>query len=281
MKKLTIIFSIVAFVLASCSKNDDSLVPGTVTVSTDNNTNSTGKLIKKIEKNGMLEAQFEYNGYKLAKATNIVANQYEIYTYEGNLIKNIEVYDRGTNILTSKRDFIYDANNRLINHTKTFISSASNTYTVQWIKDVFVYNNDGSITFTKNQKKVLESNITITANGVVRLGTNGEIAEKIHTENPGQTNAFTFTMSCNYDSKNSPFKNIVGFDKLVLLDENYLFGEYGRINNLKDVNLVFTSPSNQTSTLINVFAYDNEGYPVSCRTSISTGGNANNLVYTY
>jgi hypothetical protein len=242
MKKLICLLNITILILQSCSSGDSSS-------GADNSTPSGGLLLKQmVTKNGETYT-YEYNGNKITKI-NYDNNGYSIYTYTGDLITQIKGFS-ADGVLTGSGEYFYSNNNLVrIKYTKNGILKS---------QDDFVYNSDGSVTSSY-------SNIV---SGIQKI----DYSEKIYfingncvkLESGGKTAVY------NYDNKNSPFKNITGYLKLIRFGDNFL-----TINNPSSI--IKPIFSTTTNTINLTYQYNSEGYPIS-GTSIQDGSDAVAITY--
>jgi hypothetical protein len=142
-----------------------------------------------------------------------------IFTYQGDNIVKIEWY-RGTELL-EKHDIEYN-NNNLIKHTEAYFLNG------------FAYN-DGITTYSNPVDRKIDyvktSSSSMTQKGNIIL-TNGQVSNEffsISINNDSQiigSNTKEFV----YDDKNNPYKNIVGYSKLLhlrgIVGLNNVLGEY-------------------------------------------------------
>nr|WP_294930011.1 hypothetical protein [uncultured Flavobacterium sp.] len=252
MKKLLYLFSASLLVLTSCSNNDNDssgitkyILPKTIKYTTP--TNPVGYLYT-----------FVYNGNKLVSVTH--ENIKTDYTYDGNVIvgvKNVQY----------EKTYTY-ANNKLAMATYTSLAPTKE-------KKVYTYNSDGTITEDKydiNTTTLVESKMGTTVLTLV----NGNLVKLYRTYSP--TDPYTFEYV--YDSKNSPFKNILGLN-LLLVDSN---GGFWPISDLISLNNNATQSiyysSTETRLYIKIdYVYNKNGYPT--KATIHKNGDVLIVEYTY
>jgi hypothetical protein len=204
MKKHLYLLSASLLFLFSCSSDDSS--------STENPTNSQNLLLSKTVEDdavfGNTTTNYTYNGNKLVEI-NRYDEESDIYTYTGNLITKIEkfnIYYSGTpdeiTELVSTDLFEYNSNNQLVEFKTTDPNSQSEKVTT------YVYNSNNTVTFEQyenypgNTPELLKTGtITIQDGEISKL-------QVVKTYD-------SFTDNYTYDSKNSMFKNVVGYDKLI------------------------------------------------------------------
>ncbi|MDI1257256.1 MAG: hypothetical protein PSV16_14275 [Flavobacterium sp.] len=189
MKKLIYLFSFAA-VLASCAGSDDA----------NENTNPETMLVKKRVFNDGFETvttNYTYNGQKLVKTTDD-NGMYSKLTYTGDLITKWEWFD-ADDTSTEVETFEYNASGQLTKYTDLYYDFEEEVEVYN-----YVHNADGSISYTH-----YSGNSTVQSfdhDGVITATQYSE-----HHEDLGETYTNTFT----FDDKNNPYKNVIGFDKIV------------------------------------------------------------------
>lgn len=230
MKKILCLFGALTFALTSCSSDDDSsgspssdlvLLKKTIT------TNSDGEKITTI---------YKYDGNKVISITD--GGEFNRYfTYSGDLITRIEYrYPNGE--IEQINTYEYK-DGKLV----TFVRV---TPEEDWgDKEVYTYNGDGTVTsqsYSGDSKSQTFKGDYATIKFV-----NGEVSEIITGEDSG-SHKYT------YDTKNSPLKNILGFDKLAFEDG----GAEGVNHNMLTDRDITENDLWKNST----YTYNENGYPV-------------------
>lgn len=228
MKKIILCLSLVSIILTSCSSDSDSSnVPS-------NQTDDV--LVKTIIYNDIAnddyeEIEYTYSGNKLIKGIYDDGSE-ELYTYNGNLITKIEIREAG--VITSSETFSYDSNDRLISYV-----SQENGFSDT---ETFVYNSEGTVTSTSG------------SGGAAQISTlrfqNDELIKIV--EAGGRTYDYT------YDAKNSPFRNVTGFDKIAYVtsgDHEFI----GRKQNILTIN----ESTEDVDYMTNTMTYNNVNYPLT------------------
>lgn len=203
MKKILLLFSFSVVLLSSCSSDSSS------------STNSQPLLLKTMTEGDVLFGQtvttFTYNGNKLVEIFKDGDDDFSnVYTYTGDVITKIEkfaVYNFGTTFetreLLSTDQFAYNTNNQLIQFTTTsqdFEGERVTTYT---------YNSNNTVSFAQNAYVPGQPAESLKT-GTITMG-NGEIIKlQVVKEFDSYTDNYT------YDTKNSIFKNVTGYDKILL-----------------------------------------------------------------
>jgi hypothetical protein len=228
------LFWIPLLVITSCSKNEDE-IPVV----------SSSPLIKKIIKNrgGSIEVSyFKYDGNKLvsiSNGTSFIAN----YTYTGNVITRIE--ETINNQFQNSMDYTYFEGKLATSVlTRSYGSTISYTYT---------HNTNGTISYQQSNGGSISSGILTLLNGNI---------VKNEVRSP---TIVTYTYE--YDTKNNPYKNILGFTLLINESEMY-------------------SPNNLTVDNRNYgrnykFKYDTNGFPIERQTFDSSGNSGDLNQYFY
>lgn len=256
MKKILCLFTALSTVLISSCSSDDS----------ENETNvilpKTVNYIYSNEPGDNDLSTIVYNGNKIV-STIYSGGDKEVYTYAGSVITKIEDIAKEGNI-SSKNEFTYE-NGKLkidllteISKEKTYIS-----------KNVYTHNANGTISFitysvdpvTKKEEKSSEGVLTYL---------NGNLINKTETYSGN-----TYNKTYEYDSKNSPRKNILGFNLLVDFDTS------ASINNVTKSTNVYKYGENTTTSVLNtVYEYNEKGYPVK-QTETDSFKNEETTIYTY
>ncbi len=185
--------------------------------------------------------QYTYNGSKLVKITSSDGREV-VFTYGGDLIIRKDFYVN--NVLNSKEFFQYNRQYQLTNYRR---ENASGTTTYNAI---YTNNSDGTVVV-----KGYSGSSTSPSSQIVnrKVFTAGIRVNKIENYTVQNEYPVTEVLNYSYDSKNSPFKNITGFDKLAYYDitanSNY--------NNVQSVS------SGTTVVESAEYAYNGANYPLS------------------
>lgn len=221
MKKLFAFLVIAA--ITSCSGDDNA----TETTQPDN------LLLKKtvtLSPSGETSTNFyTYEGNKLVSIldNNGLGTQ---FTYTGNLITYTKRTDSNSETETTLE---YNNNNqktKIMNHGKLIID---NTVYEQWKKQIFSYNEDGSVSVTtsvahQENDWTLPSTeiITYTGNSIIYL-----------------------TTTITYDDKNHPMKNVIGYEEYTM--------PYNFLHNILNMNIEGVGYADYSYT------YNTNSYPVT------------------
>jgi hypothetical protein len=251
MKKIVLLLSVVALAFMSCSKNEDETVALVV------DTNEV--LLKKMavtDIDGTITTNYVYNGNKLVSATDNDGYQ-ENYTYTGNLITSTQEIDNGG---VTNNTFEYNANGDLI-----FFKRFDGATGEEFSRDGYVYNLDGTITVNRYTNLTGVPSIWETDKLYLE---NGEIIKVIKTNlTLGSSNTRNYT----YDAKNNPYKNILGFTKVIYGEGDLMYG--GRLSNcLTDI------PVGSGNSDTYGYSYNSSNFPI---TGTYTSTNGENATYAY
>lgn len=230
--------------LFSCSSEDSS----------SENTPPQNFLLKKIVEGDVVFGgsftDYTYDGNKLVEI-NRNDEKSDIYTYTGNLITKIEkfqIYYAGTpdeeTELLSTDHFEYNTNNQLVEFKTTTPYSDEERVTT------YVYNNN-TVTFEQ-----YENNPGI-APELLKTGTitlqDGEIVQlQVVKEFDSYTDNYT------YDAKNSIFKNVLGYDKLIF---THIIGKQGSFTSVDTI--IGGISQNFVNNNEFEYTYNSDNYPIT------------------
>ena len=240
MKKLIILVSVLTlmFGCSSDSSNSDSST-------SDSNSSNSGILIRKTifstETEGIQGTnELIYQGRKLLKSVSSVGS-YSNFTYTGDLITKVEYFqDPLDNEPTYTSEFDY-SNNKLVQR-KTFEGNVLTS------KVDYFYESDNTVTIFNIAYTGTETNSTISK----KYYLNGEVIKSESINPNGSINSTTLYY---YDSKNSPSKNILGYN---IAFEGGFTG--GNLHNLvKTVSPIFQTNDYRITDYL--YEYNSNGYP--------------------
>ena len=247
MKKLLYLFSASLLVLSSCSSDDDT----TATV-----------LLKKasyVSTGGSFTTDFTYSGNKLVSWVDSFGDK-KTFTYTGDLItKIVDTDDKGNVDYTT--EFTY-TNGKL---TSEISLETGDDYKY---KTKYVHNTDGTISFEEFRVAVATGKEEKYGDIGKYTFKNGNLVKK-EKSYYGTNSSETYE----YDAKNNPFKNVVGFNLFVDDEE----GAY--VNNI--VKRTYPN-SNSTDTYTNTYEYkyNAEGFPTEQK-DFYNGASYGTTTYTY
>lgn len=249
MKKLLLLIPL-ALITLNCSRDDND---------EDTSISSNAILPTKITFDGETST-VKYDENKIISIISDVNSGNKIvFTYNGDVITNIKNYYN--NKLEVERDFNY-SNGKLINES-TLETAGSWYYQTSF---AYTYVNDNSIKAVKKvsyPQSEYTLNLTYTlSNGVVtNYSGNGNGISNGESTTYQESGIFT------YSDKNAIFKNVKGFDKIILNgDDGYEF-----FSNIKNNILTYKTQSSSKSTnssstgwtyYKNTTTYNSENYPV-------------------
>ncbi|MBC7641422.1 MAG: hypothetical protein H7174_03650 [Flavobacterium sp.] len=244
MKKIILVLVFSLLMIVGCSKNDNVVGIGA---------QSNLVLLKKIESIGTYSnAVFQtgiltYDGNKLLEFNS--TGYKEIYTYSGNLITKIVAYDGNNISQTSEFTYLNGSLSTYISNTERFRYYSKTTYT---------NNPDGTISYI--EKSIHKQNLDEQINKTGSLTfVNGNLIKDEYTSSQSSNVIYSADVY-EYDNKNSPFKNILGFDKL--------YQEVGGQKNLLTRTFItkYLDSNNVTVTDTNIngfyeYLYNSQDYP--------------------
>lgn len=265
MKKIVLLLSVVTLAFTSCSKSEDESV--SVVNPPVNNVPAT-LLLKKIVCDDGEITSYEYDGNKLKKITyenpNVSPNNYQIYTYTGDLITNIKMYNLSTNSLMYEYGLAYSINNNLISATCVYGNSGSRSYT---------YNTDGTVSYTN------------TSIGLIKFSNEDIIEDNGYLSG---TPTYTYNYTYTYDNKNSIAKNVIGIDKIRIFasGKDYSFSSSMLFNYGSSIvgshNMISRKVTGSSSSLDTyTYTYNIDGYPLTSERVRSGITGVKNYTFTY
>jgi hypothetical protein len=265
MKKLKLLLFAALTTLVSCDPSDGK----SDSTNNKNNTITNSGLISKIvqidAKSGeVITTIFNFNGNQLSSVNYYSPNVGDIgkkmIYYTDSRITKIESYDSQLN------------GTRTYNYTDGKLSSSTDDSATGYLdKKIYTYNADGTIDYT----------ITTTTNATNE--TLVDISGKLTFDKNNLTNmtAGTTIRSYEYDSKNSAFKNIGGFN--LLLDNDILLDRGSGLsmdNNVIKSELIIKSypmPDLKTTS----YNYNTKDYPTEGKTYDKSGKLLSTIQYFY
>lgn len=265
MKKLLLLFSALTLVLTSCSSDDDnsssedtSILPKTISYSYPSpelGTNSKSTLT--------------YDGNKIVSI--IDEDSKSLFTYDGDLIIKHDVFKidpQGNQ--SKKREVLYTYENGKLK-TRIYRTDISAEYPEgnYTQKTVYTYTSNNLISYvnflvdraSKLETKIGEGTLTYESGNLVK--------------EQQKVSSVTTTSVYEYDTKNNPLKNILGFS--LLLNE---ISELGNNNVTKITRSTSDYPN--PAVFLTTYSYNEKGYPLK-HTSFDGGGKSieYEIEYTY
>ncbi|WP_291100957.1 MULTISPECIES: hypothetical protein [unclassified Flavobacterium] len=177
--------------LNSCSSNNE-------TETQSSNTILVKKIIKTYSANDISILTYKYDGNKIISESNdsgFVAT----YTYTGNVITKIE--ERVNNNFQNSREYTY-VNGKIAIAVEKTNCCGTDTYS-------YTYNSNGTVSYNRTRTGSQSTTGLLTF-------VNGNMVK--NEEFYGGQYPSTSTYIFGYDTKNNPFKNVLGFN--LLLDTN-------------------------------------------------------------
>lgn len=238
MKKLCFLL-IALFFIISCSSDDS-------------NTNSQPILLTEIVETVNYNGNIETHTYNFSYDGNRIISQYTenyqiLFTYSGSLITKIEYLNNNT--ISHVEEFVYNSDQELINF-KRFEYENNLDYYGQNVD--YAHNSDGTVSYIKNTGFL--PNLTDTSTGTINFNSEGLVETIVSSTG--------YTKSYVYDSKNNPYKNILGIEKILFTSDD----GSSLIRNL--ITKVETD-SFSTYTVNSTYTYNTNDFPTE---SISNDG---------
>lgn len=264
MKKLLVLFSVLTFVLTSCSSDDnptaeaDLVLPQTISY-----------IYPSVQLGTNSKSMETYNGNKIL--SSIEEGSKTVFTYDGDFIVKQELFNKNEEGKESKKKevvYVYE-NGKL--KTRIFKSGISTEYPEgSYIsKTVYTHTSNELISFinylvdraTKAETKISEGSLTYKDGNLIK--------------EEQKVNSVTTTRVYEYDTKNNPLKNILGFN--LLLNE---VTEFGRNNCKKTTKTASDYP--KPAIFLTNYTYNEKDYPIR-HTSFDGGGKSieYEIEYTY
>jgi hypothetical protein len=206
--------------------------------------------------NGTFVIDYIYIGNKMDRVM-VNGQLNKKYYYSGDYITKIEEYI--DNQLRWINTYTYD-NNKLATQIFVDLNPDPDPNVTSGLKTIYTYNTNNTISYLEYVGTDSVQN-SLSGSGIITL-LNGQLVK--HEFSNGTT-------IITYDDKNSPFKNIIGFDKLMPSDK---FGLY-QINNCKTIKFY----NNSINTYY--YEYNEQGYPISSYIINSSGTSSNITQYYY
>ncbi|MFH6969256.1 hypothetical protein [Flavobacterium sp. FlaQc-28] len=217
MKKLLCLFGALALVLTSCSSDDNQegnvILPKTIKYSSVGYPSENSTYVA------------TYNGTKIVSMKDETGRT--DYTYDGNLMVKETNYDTesGKDIISDVTTYKY-TNGKLTEYVYAEGFSTAFPNGEYNSRIVFTHNADGTVKRERYningavEKKSIYSEVLTFANG--------NLVKSVQTDSETGT---VFTAQYEYDNKNSPYKNIAGFN--LLIDHSEGEGSvYSSVNNI-------------------------------------------------
>ncbi len=239
MKKITTttLLILTLFInLSSCSKEDTS--------------NSADLLLPKkiVSENGngkKTTTNISYDGNKIVETISDDGSK-TVFTYTGNLITKEHSFRNGdSGVIEEQYDYTYEKDN-----LKSFIYTHSGGHKS---KGNYIYNSDGTINIEYYSINFDTGVETKSQYASLLIFNNDKLVKTV------DSNDFYITTTIlEWDTKNSPFKNILGFNKLKAIS-SYT----NNIIKITQTKTYKTSQVQNTEVATYEYTYNTNGYPTS------------------
>ena len=238
MKKLVLLFATAVLALTSC---------------TNNKTNSTSTIISGLIKtatDGTNVTTYIYNSSKIVK--EVGANYTHTYTYTGDLITGMM---RVQENYVSSIEYTYDKGKLISELIKSNGGIGTTFYNISG--GDYTYNADGTVT----------ARYYYYSNGSAMLYESEKLGNLVKVESFNAQEVIDHVTTYEYDTKNNPFKGILGYDKLIVYEL------ISASNIIKSTETNSSGSDSSTTITTNAYTYNIDGYPLTqTTTTVSTQG---------
>ena|SRR6218665_114559 len=262
MKKMILGLGVALFAI-SCSSSDDE------NISTDPVVEIPVLPIKLSFHNDPT-GTIKYNGNKISEIT-FVDGKY-VYEYTGNLIsKTTEYNGAGTKIGTT--DFTY-SNDKLIKVVETSTNYSETT--------TYSYPTTNTINATDTRTSTFMGSPNVNKDETAYTLNNGNVSSEETTYYRNGALAGKVSATYTYDTKNTAYKNVLGFDKIMVYNFGRMQENTVCANNLLIKNQKNTPVGNSVSQYknVNTITYTAAGYPTQIITNQYNASNQLNSTST-
>ena len=231
MKKLFCLFGLSAFLFTSCSSSDSS------STSSESDVLVKRSIETYANDGSVITTNYTYNGKKAVRSTDS-DGYYEKFFYTGDLITRVEYYD-DANTLEETETFTYNASDQVVSYVRAELVDDLGS------RETYVYNANGTVSTTSysgdaTSQTLLSDTGTITFSG-------GEVS--MTESSSGSMHMYT------YDTKNNPFMNVTGFDKIKFVE--------GEATGILSHNILTDTESGFGSTTTSVYTYNSMNFPLT------------------
>jgi len=223
MKKNLYLFGLILLSLSSCSKDEN-------TSSESSSPILVKKIINTINPNDVVILTYKYDGNKIISESDD-QGFVSTYTYTENVITKIE--ERVDNKFQSSKEYTY-VNGKVATQVWKQNYGGTDSYT-------YTYNSNGTVSYKRTRTG--SENTT----GMLTFKNGNIVKNEVFY---GGKYPSTVTYIYDYDSKNNPFKNVLGFNLLLETDEDMF-----SLNNM-------IQDGGGFPTFYFTFKYDANGYPI-------------------
>ena len=213
---------------------------------------------------------YNYTGKKITSITYSSSDNTRLFTYTGDLITKIQTYRNFTSALVQDETLTYDSRGRLSVHLQT-----RDTEPGFLTRTVFTYNSNNTVTSVMTNESAFQPSY-INNKRVFRLS-NGEVRNVDNISYTHNLPGYSYTQTYQYDSKNNPFRNIIGFEKLNLLNDYILTGNTRNVLSIRFSN---ETPNPNVPSVVRDNSYNEWDFPVTSVTTWS-GVNLSTAQYFY
>ncbi len=280
MKNFLCLFSALTLVLASCSNDKDDNSIDSVDDSVGDISVVLPKILKYTDIENLSENATYISTYDGNKILNIKDEAGRTdYTYDGNFIVKEINYDTesipGKDVISDVTVYSY-VNGKLVESSYTEAYSTDFPNGQYKRRTVFTHNTDGTVK-SEVYSTDYTTGIEIKSAYVELLSyTNGNLVQSVQT-NSEHNGVFTATYE--YDTKNNPLKNILGFS--LLIDHSEGEGSRSSVNNTVKYTASY-SINAEANVYKRELVYDANGYPVKIISYKNDGTTENRIdEYTY
>ncbi|MET3026258.1 hypothetical protein ABXT06_06250 [Flavobacterium sp. UW10123] len=259
MKKQLWLFGVLILILSSCSSDEkssseemDSTLPKTISY-----------IYPSPELGTNTKTTASYNGNKIVSLLR--EDSKTVFTYDGNVIVKQEIFDIdvvGKEVKNEEVTYIYESGKLKTRVIKEdFSAEYPDGYYI--VKAVFTHTSNEAISYinysvdkdTKEETKSSEGRLTYKEGNLIK--------------EEQKVNSVIVTRVYEYDAKNNPLKNILGFNLLL----NEIDG-FGKNNILKTTRT--SSEFDNTSVYLTKYIYNDNNYPTR---HISFDGGGKDIEY--
>lgn len=260
MKKLLILSTIVSLIMISCSSDENS--------PSEPKDSTLPKTISYVYPNEILGRNYTstltYNGNKIVSSVRSASKT--VFTYTGDVITKQEVFDvdaQGKETKTKEADYTYENGKIKTRVVKTnFTPQYPDGYFID--KTVYTHTSNELISFvrysvdkdTKAETKSIDGSFMYADGNLIKYSAGASV--------------YVYE----YEAKNNPLKNILGFN--LLLNE---ISEMGK-NNVAKINFK-PSPSSPEANYLKSYIYNDKGYPTKHISYANDGSIEFEIAYTY
>jgi len=267
MKKILYLFSVLVFALSSCSGDEENSANP---VLPENNYILPKKIVV-TEGAEKFESVYVYNGNKIVSITYNTGEK-SVYTYTGDFITKTENF-KADGKINSQVEYTYDGG-KLVSELSAQIGGDR----LGKYRTVYFHSSSTSVTCTEyvsfpdvnggaeTREGELERVMTFSGGNLVKRFSPGGMINGVHQVDE---------VNYEYDTKNSPFKNILGY--------NLLIGYTSLVNNITKL-AVKNNPDSIIKEYVSNYAYEynDKGYPTKRVETYSLNANIKFLTeYTY